>query len=180
MTTTILALVVDPEFTGKLVRFNQGHAYTTIRANLNNGWLEEVHGTTWSAYVDEEGLLKDLPLNMAASLLAWRFGYLGDALVGPVVFVGPSNQRGDDTSVPPEFLEAANLLFNLTDPDEAQDTPSARSRAPRSPEDQPGDSSPGSQARTSLVGDGRVFRTDDGELRTAVEIQAMQEENGSL
>lgn len=57
-----------------------------IREQIGGGWLEAVAGDArdggWTAYGDEEGRLKGLPVNEAASHM------LGQVIVGPVLFVG--------------------------------------------------------------------------------------------
>lgn len=67
--------------------------YNTVREAVG-GWLELVHvpGGTSDAvamYVDEEGLLKGLPQNNAASALA------GQRIVGPVVVITADELRAD-------------------------------------------------------------------------------------
>ncbi len=63
------------------------------------------------AYCDENGKLRDLPVNRVATLLAMRLGWKprNDVLVGPVVFCG-INDEGEDTDVPERVkLELAVL-----------------------------------------------------------------------
>jgi len=54
----------------------------------------------YTAYCNEEGKLKRLPHNPAAT----RFTRIaGDVLVGPVVIVGPPDDEGDDTPMPADI-----------------------------------------------------------------------------
>lgn len=48
---------------------------------------------TFDMWVDDEGLLKELPLNTRASVIA------GTTVVGPAVITGQANADGDCTSV---------------------------------------------------------------------------------
>jgi hypothetical protein len=65
---------------------SESSGYNEIRANLDGGWLEAVplppHRTGITAYCDEEGKLKGLPVNLVASAL------FGQTLNGNVVIVG--------------------------------------------------------------------------------------------
>lgn len=54
------------------------------------------------AYVDDEGLLKGLPLNPLASAISFLFGNTPH-LVGNMVIVGKCDDEGYDTDIP-EFL----------------------------------------------------------------------------
>jgi hypothetical protein len=81
-----------------------------FRELLDGGDLEAIGGPDWNAYFDEEGKLKGLPVNRAADLLARRLGWdslPGDVLVGPVVFLGPPDEDGVDTSAPEELVREA-------------------------------------------------------------------------
>jgi len=74
------------------------------------GWLKVVPAfTTYKgrrcvAFCDEEGKLKNLPLNETATLAWYDCVDTGDALVGPIVVI-----TGDD-----ELLEAFDLIFLTT------------------------------------------------------------------
>src|SRR5262245_31873406 len=77
------------------------------------GWIEAIGDrASWSAYLNEEGKLDGLPVNPMADQLAQQLGwqYLpGDFLVGNVVFCGPPDGAGEDTSVP-DFVLAESVL----------------------------------------------------------------------
>ncbi len=73
-----------------------------FQALLDGGWLEGIYGPGWMAYLDEEGKFKGLPVNVAATKLATAAGWRGagyDVLCGPVLFLGPGDANGEDTSV---------------------------------------------------------------------------------
>ena len=80
----------------------------TLQAMVG-GYIEGVtppHGR-WTAYVDEEGLLKGLPLNRRATVMARQLGAGDVILVGPAVFLGPADDEGYDTDVTAEVLASA-------------------------------------------------------------------------
>ena len=63
------------------------------------GWIERAPtpGAPFTLYVNEEGKLDGLPLNVRANRLANRYRYWNDPLVGDAVLVGPPTPAGDDT-----------------------------------------------------------------------------------
>ena len=67
--------------------------------DLIGGYIESITRENLSAYCDEEGRLKGLALNHFASLV------LGVEVCGPVVFMGPVDSEGNETSVPDEFIQ---------------------------------------------------------------------------
>lgn len=71
------------------------------------GWIEPVDipalGVT--VYVNEEGLLRQLPFNSRATFLWWYFvpeARQSAMLVGPALITGLPNRSGDSTDVPSE------------------------------------------------------------------------------
>ena len=66
-----------------------------------HGFIEATSGSGWVAYLNEEGKLLGLPHNPAAEAFMRTYGWEGlpgDHIVGPVMFVGPTDEEGDDTS----------------------------------------------------------------------------------
>lgn len=55
------------------------------------------------AYVNEEGLLKQLPLNTVASALSFMFGR-EPRIVGNMIVVGLTDSHGNDTDIPADIL----------------------------------------------------------------------------
>jgi Domain of unknown function (DUF3846) len=75
-------------------------SYQLIRDNLDGGWLEGVRLPDYPdclAFVDEEGRLKRLPLNVRASDLALQ------PIFGPMVIVGDDGSP-DTVSLSSELL----------------------------------------------------------------------------
>lgn len=68
------------------------------------GFIEGIYGPGWSGFANEEGLLEGLPYNELASAMAALFGWAGEGLVGPVVFLGPVDGKGGETDVPEFFM----------------------------------------------------------------------------
>jgi hypothetical protein len=77
------------------------------------GYVEAIYSDRFTAFINEEGRLNDLPPNALASVLAARYGW-GQAaispLVGNVVFMGPgATAEGDVLSVDDELISEAQL-----------------------------------------------------------------------
>jgi hypothetical protein len=97
------ALIVQPNGTGevdvivaKLDQFNV----------IVGGYIEGVTLETCHLYCNEEGKMMGLPVNVAATMLAHRLGWpRGDALCGPVVFLG-NDPAGGEADVPQAVLDA--------------------------------------------------------------------------
>ena len=66
------------------------------------------------AYVDEEGLLKQLPLNPLGSAISFLFGNT-PYLAGNMIVVGACDSEGYDTDIP-EYI--ATLIKNISAKDE--------------------------------------------------------------
>lgn len=89
-----------------------------LAAEIGEGWLEGISGDDWSAYLDEEGKIKGLPINERATRLARALGWDPshvDLLVGPVVFLGPVDEEGDETDVTAQVIDRASLWGYLGD-----------------------------------------------------------------
>lgn len=66
------------------------------------GWMQLVAIRQGSLYLDEEGKMKDLPINAWARGFARRLGWRGaddDLFVGTALILGPIDDEGDDTAV---------------------------------------------------------------------------------
>jgi len=81
-----------------------------------NGYIEAVRLYDYNgvevacAYVDDEGLLKQLPLNPLGSAISFLFGNT-PYLTGNVVVVGKADNQGYDTDIP-EYLSI--LIRNIS------------------------------------------------------------------
>lgn len=70
------------------------------------GMVEAISGDGWAAYLNEEGKLVGLQANARADSIARLHGWKGspdDVLTGPVIFTGPIDDDGYDTSVSVEL-----------------------------------------------------------------------------
>lgn len=90
--------------------------YDGIKQALNDGWLEAVKvANDVTAYIDEEGKMKELPYNQKAMEVLTRlinqvpFGGQ-DIIVGPMVLVGFNPETGDDIDVPQWVLTKLGLF----------------------------------------------------------------------
>jgi hypothetical protein len=85
---------------------------------LVGGWLEGVSTGSdgWHAYVNEEGKLLGLPVNLAATRLAIALGWPpADILVGNVVFLG-DGAGGEEAAVPEVVVARAQDLGLIAKP----------------------------------------------------------------
>lgn len=101
---TIKAIIVDPDGTSRHTDIeNELGAFQAIVG----GHIEGVYGRVGTIYVNEEGLLRSLPVNPFASLFAERI--LGRQarypLVGTAFIVGPADTEGNDTDVRPAVVD---------------------------------------------------------------------------
>ena len=111
---TPVAVCIDPAH--GVLRFMESATYDEIKAALDGGYLEAAptDGTV-TLYIDEEGKLKHLPINLLATAFWTHVGggelvLHGDFLVGPVVVVGPPDAEGDDTAVPAAAVDVLTAL----------------------------------------------------------------------
>jgi Domain of unknown function (DUF3846) len=89
---------------------------TTVQADLAGlnaavgGLIECVTLRICHLYCDEEGKLKGLPVNKAATALAHTLGWMhGDVLCGPVIFLG-NHPQGAEADVPQSVIDTWNGL----------------------------------------------------------------------
>jgi len=85
-----------------------------MREAVGGGYIEGIGGDGWTGYCDEEGKINGLPLNIRATRLAWFLGWPeDDVLCGPVVFLGPVDDEGEETDVTSIVKDAAHQLGYL-------------------------------------------------------------------
>ena len=126
MTENVVALVVPAD--GSPARLQSIRAdLAGLRAAIGGGWLEAVGGTGWHAYLDEEGRIKGLPFNEAATVLLSELGRGVGDVVGDVVFLGNAGSgedlNADEGNVPDDLLKVADLLMLLVCPRCGGDVP---------------------------------------------------------
>lgn len=71
------------------------------------GYIEAIPlGSDSSAYINEEGKLRRLPLNPVATAIAHRKNSLrlNDFIVGPMVILGVPDEDGNDTDIPKSMI----------------------------------------------------------------------------
>jgi hypothetical protein len=117
--TTITTITVQPDgsWTHNVADDNNAHAMLDFLQNQVGGYIEAVSGhlpEPWTAFVNEEGKLDGLDENPIAE--SWMRAHgcglmLADFIVGPVVFIGPPDDEGYDTTLPAAV--AASLLTFL-------------------------------------------------------------------
>ena len=100
---TIKAVIVDSYGTTRNVEIE--NTLGAFQASIGGGYIEGVFGKGATVYVDEEGLLKRLPLNARATAFAQRIlEDRGVRLYGTALIVGPGDGDGNDTDVRPSVV----------------------------------------------------------------------------
>ena len=103
MAHVITAVRVDPDKAATKIEIeNSLEAFQSIVG----GYIEPVpHSLSreFTIYVNEEGLIQDLPLNGGTGLICSM------PLFGTALFVGPVDSEGHDTDVPAQILDYYNL-----------------------------------------------------------------------
>jgi hypothetical protein len=77
------------------------------------GWIELIRvGKFGSGFVNEEGKLKGLPINVLATFIWHKASptMKGDFLVGDVVFCGNEDQHGNTKDIKKEFASFINEM----------------------------------------------------------------------
>lgn len=80
--------------------------YDTLRAGVGGGWLQaitlvgDLEGVVM--YIDEEGKMKGLMSNLAATTIARQTIYAWDYIVGDAVFAGKVKLGGHHSPLTPE------------------------------------------------------------------------------
>ncbi len=103
-------VVIEPDGSSRYEDVEPDNTLAGLQS-LVGGWIEALGlrpGLT--AYINEEGKLNALPVNLigthVATQLGWR-GFPGDVLVGPVVFCGFNALTGEDTDLPEGIVVVA-------------------------------------------------------------------------
>jgi len=72
-----------------------------MKEAIGGGWIEGVTLRQARMYVDEEGLLRGLPVNPRASALyLFTHGIISTPIVGDVLILGPIVDDGEDSDIP--------------------------------------------------------------------------------
>jgi hypothetical protein len=103
MSGELLAVYED----GRTVRVD--NTYEAIKEALHQGTIDLCAMPTPDAYLflDDEGMIKELPMNVPASIMS------GQCLFGPVVLVGPADSEGETLPPPERILTAFENLAGV-------------------------------------------------------------------
>ena len=99
---SIKSVIVDPEGTFRVAEIE--NSLGSFQAVVG-GYIEGVFGNVGTMYVNEEGLLRNLPLNPLATVFAQRILGAGVVLHGTALIVGPGDGEGNDTHVRPAVVD---------------------------------------------------------------------------
>ena len=114
----IITAVIIPADQSAPVRIEKIEPSLSVFQELVGGYIERVPGGAvagtigqWHAYLDEEGQIKQLPLNVRATVLLHdaQSIHTWDTVNGDLVIVGNSH-NGDETDAPEQFTAADGIL----------------------------------------------------------------------
>lgn len=93
-------VIVRADDSVAIVPIEKGNTYDAIKNAVDDAWFDcvslEVDGTRIDMWVDDEGLLKRLPLNkFATQMHATRVGVEHACIVGPAFFTGGPDREGE-------------------------------------------------------------------------------------
>ena len=112
MNTKFTALII-PASTEEPVRVAPIEATEPNLRKLVQGDLESVMRGDWHVYLNAEGVIRNLPLNLRAAQLTYDSGLdLAGAARGCAVFLGNDGHR-EETDVPEHLLKRAEELFGM-------------------------------------------------------------------
>ena len=115
----VKGVIIRPDCSHKVAEFKQLSDYqTAVNGVIDAVRLYDYNGEEVAcAYVDDEGLIKQSPINPLASAISFLFGNT-PYLVGSIVIVGKADEEGYDTDIP-EFL--LSLVENISPTEEEAD-----------------------------------------------------------
>ena len=64
-------------------------------------------------WVNDEGIVKGMPMNIVATSIARGFGFTHQAYFGPVVFTGGGDEEGETLGLSEQHVEALMNLARL-------------------------------------------------------------------
>lgn len=122
--TPVQALIIRPDGTWETTAIVP--LLEPMQEAIGGGWLELATVGDAAFYLDEEGKMKGLPANQAATLLAYHLGWrTDDLMVGTVLVLGPTDRQGYDTAVTENTLRGwAAVRAALAEPDGRIEEPS--------------------------------------------------------
>jgi Domain of unknown function (DUF3846) len=112
MTTTFTALII-PAAIEEPVRVEPIDATLRTLQDLVEGDIESVMRGDWHVYLNAEGVIRNLPLNLRAAQLTYDRGLdLAGAARGCAVFLGNGGHR-EEADVPEHLVKRAEELFGM-------------------------------------------------------------------
>jgi hypothetical protein len=110
---TIFTALIIPVRISEPLRVEQIDTALTRLQQLVGGDIESVTRGDWHVYLNAEGVIRNLPLNLRAAQLTYDLGLdLAGAARGCAVFLGTDGHRGE-TDVPEHLVRRAAELFGM-------------------------------------------------------------------
>jgi Domain of unknown function (DUF3846) len=112
MNTMFTALII-PARTGEPARLEPVDTAQDKFQELVQGDIESITRGDWHVYLNAEGVIRNLPLNVRAAQLMYDCGLdLAGAARGPAIFLG-NDEHGKDKDVPEHLVRRAEELFGM-------------------------------------------------------------------
>ena len=117
MSQTITAVIIPADQSAP-VRIEKIEPTLSVFQELVGGYIERIPGGPvadtngqWHAYLDEDGKIKQLPLNMRATVLLHdaQSIHTWDTVNGNLIIVGTSHD-GEETDAPEQFTAEDGIL----------------------------------------------------------------------
>jgi hypothetical protein len=110
---TIFTALIIPARTGEPVRVVPIETALNNLQELVEGDIESITRGDWHVYLNAEGVIRNLPLNLRAAQLTYDLGLdLAGAARGRAVFLGNDEHRGEQ-DVPEHLVRRAEELFGI-------------------------------------------------------------------
>jgi hypothetical protein len=110
---TIFTALIIPVRTGEPARLEP---IDTVEGKLQEaveGGVVSITRGDWQVYLNAEGVIRNLPLNVRAAQLMYDCGLdLAGAARGPAIFLG-NDERGKEKDVPEHLVRRAEELFGM-------------------------------------------------------------------
>lgn len=109
--TTVRAVTIDTKGQAQTVALDAANELLDALQHAVGGYVDVVTLTkNVDMWVDEEGLLKNLPVNIVATHIARLFGRTHQVYLGPAVFTGGMDDQGTTLGLTEDNAE---ILMNL-------------------------------------------------------------------
>lgn len=108
------AVTIDVDGNAETVEWDTSSGTLTLLQRAVDGFVDVValhdHVALW---VNDEGIVKGMPMNIVATSIARGFGFTHQPYFGPVVFTGGGTEEGETLGLAEQHAEALMNLARL-------------------------------------------------------------------